>query len=63
MKGNDDEQTARSSKSDPIAKTIEKKGAPPPEKTAITIDEVLCDQEAHVDRRQRADISERWRRP
>jgi hypothetical protein len=39
MKGNDDEQTARSGKSDPIAKTIEKKGASPPEKPAITIDE------------------------
>jgi hypothetical protein len=38
MKGSDDEQTARSRKSDPIAKK-EKKGAPPPEKPAITIDE------------------------
>jgi hypothetical protein len=38
MKGSDDEQTARSGKSDPIAKK-EKKGAPPPEKPAITIDE------------------------
>jgi hypothetical protein len=39
MKENDDKPTARSGKSDPIAKTIEKKGAPPPEKPAITIDE------------------------
>jgi hypothetical protein len=34
MKGND----ARSGKLDPKAKTIEKKGAPPPDKPAITID-------------------------
>jgi hypothetical protein len=38
MKGNDDEPTARSGKSDPKAKTLEKKGAPPPDKQAITID-------------------------
>jgi hypothetical protein len=38
MKGNDDKPTARSGKSDPKAKTIEKKGAPPPDTPAITID-------------------------
>jgi hypothetical protein len=37
MKGSDEEQTARSGKSDPIA-TKEKKGALPPEKPAINID-------------------------
>jgi hypothetical protein len=39
MKGNDDEQTARSGKSDQKAKTLEKTGAPPTDKLAITIDE------------------------
>jgi hypothetical protein len=38
MKGNDDEPTARSGKLDPKAKTLEKKGALPPEQLAITID-------------------------
>jgi hypothetical protein len=38
MKGNDDKPTQRSGKSDPKAKTVEKKGAPPPEQPAITID-------------------------
>jgi hypothetical protein len=39
MKGNDDEQTARSGNLDPKAKTLEKKGAAPPDKLSITIDE------------------------
>jgi hypothetical protein len=39
MIGNDDEPTTRSGKSDPKAKTLEKKGAPPPDKPAITIHE------------------------
>jgi hypothetical protein len=39
MKGDDEESTARSGKSDPKAKTLEKKVAPPPDKPAITIDE------------------------
>jgi hypothetical protein len=38
MKGNDDEETKRSGKSDPPAKTLEKKGAAPPDKPSITID-------------------------
>jgi hypothetical protein len=39
MKGDDDEQTARSGKSDLIAKKIEKKGAAPPDKPSIALDE------------------------
>jgi hypothetical protein len=39
MKGNDDKPKGRSGKSDPKAKNLEKKGAPPPDKPAITIDE------------------------
>jgi hypothetical protein len=39
MKRNDDELTERSGKSDPTAKTLEKKGAAPPDKPLITIDE------------------------
>jgi hypothetical protein len=38
MKGDDDKQTARSGKSDPIAKKLEKKGAAPPDKTTLTLD-------------------------
>jgi hypothetical protein len=38
MKGNDDKQTARSVKSDLIAKKLEKKGAAPPEKPSIALD-------------------------
>jgi hypothetical protein len=39
MKGNDDKQNTRSGKSDLIAKKLEKKGAAPPEKPTITLDE------------------------
>jgi hypothetical protein len=41
MKGDDDKQTARSGKSDLIAKKLEKKGAAPPNKPTITLDEPI----------------------
>jgi hypothetical protein len=37
--GDDDKQTARSAKSDLLAKKSEKKGAAPPEKLSLTEDE------------------------
>jgi hypothetical protein len=51
MKGNDDEPTTRSGKSDPKAKTLEKKGATPPEQPAITIDKAETSQETYVSER------------
>jgi hypothetical protein len=51
MKGNDDEMTARSGKLDPKAKTLEKKGAPPPEQLAITIDKAETSKETYVSER------------
>jgi hypothetical protein len=48
MKGNDDEPTARSGESDPKAKTLAKKGAPPPVKPAITIEEAETSKETYV---------------